>query len=339
MPKVSVIMSVYSEWIDWIKQSIDSILNQTFRDFEFIIVNDNPERKENALLLEEYAKKDSRIRCIINEENIGLTKSLNRCLKVATGQYIARMDADDISMPNRLEEQVKFLDLNRDIVACGSDAIATNKDGEVRGKIVTYHTKEEIKVSMLFQSPIIHPAAMFRRVIGGSEVLYDEYYSCAQDYALWASLFDYPMANLPQVLLHYRLSDVNITSKKRDKQLAYSKEIQDSVYSKLDLTLSDKIRENIFFLIYNNNDHSDINNNMLTSNCYDVVSNLSKKLPNKAVDTLRSHLVTCYIRYTLHQKDGNVLLNYIKFCKAISFPISRKMILLAKLFIANKKGK
>ena len=96
MCKISVIMSIYSEKEEWIKESIDSILSQTFRDFEFIIINDNPKRKQNENLLLEYSQKDNRIIVITNKENIGLTKSLNKGLSIAKGKYIARMDADII---------------------------------------------------------------------------------------------------------------------------------------------------------------------------------------------------------------------------------------------------
>ena len=101
-------MSIYSEEEEWIRESIDSILNQTFSDFEFIIINDNPNRDKNNSLLTEYTRIDNRIIIITNEENIGLTKSLNKGLEIARGKYIARMDADDISLPTRFEKQVDF---------------------------------------------------------------------------------------------------------------------------------------------------------------------------------------------------------------------------------------
>ena len=101
MVAISVVMSVYNEPVDWIRQSIDSILNQTFRYFEFIIINDNPEGISQKKMLKDFAAKDNRIKIIENEENKGLTKSLNIGISKATGKYIARMDADDISMPDR----------------------------------------------------------------------------------------------------------------------------------------------------------------------------------------------------------------------------------------------
>lgn len=108
--EVSVVMSVYNEPMEWISQSIESILNQSFTNFEFIIINDKPEGKEQIALINEYASQDQRIKIIQNEKNLGLTKSLNIGILHAKSKYIARMDADDISMPNRLKMQYEFMD-------------------------------------------------------------------------------------------------------------------------------------------------------------------------------------------------------------------------------------
>ena len=99
--KVSVLMSVYSEPKEWLISSINSILNQSFSDFEFIIINDNPTRSINSIVLNYFAITDSRVKIFENKSNIGLTKSLNKGLKLTEGKYIARMDADDISLPDR----------------------------------------------------------------------------------------------------------------------------------------------------------------------------------------------------------------------------------------------
>ena len=102
MDKVSVIMSTYKEPIEWIQQSVDSILNQTYKNLEFIIIVDNPEYAELVSLLNDYADSDDRISVVVNNNNIGLVKSLNKALSFCTGEYVARMDADDISLPERL---------------------------------------------------------------------------------------------------------------------------------------------------------------------------------------------------------------------------------------------
>lgn len=109
---VSIIMSTYNEELNWIEESINSILKQTYTNYEFIIILDNPNNTALKSLLEEYSNKDSRIQLIINDENKGLVKSLNIALKYCNGKYIARMDADDISLLNRLEIEKNYLEVN-----------------------------------------------------------------------------------------------------------------------------------------------------------------------------------------------------------------------------------
>ena len=112
MPLISVIMSVYNEPESILRAAVESILKQTFRDFEFIIVMDSPENETNKSVLAEYAKADDRLNLLFNEKNEGLTFSLNRALQYAKGMYIARMDADDVSLPLRLELQKDWLEKN-----------------------------------------------------------------------------------------------------------------------------------------------------------------------------------------------------------------------------------
>lgn len=220
MPRVSVIMSVYKEPIEWLKQSIDSILNQSFKDFEFIIVNDCPDREENSIVLNDFAKKNPRIVIISNDENSGLTKSLNKALSMAKGEYIARMDADDISMPQRFDRQVTYLDGHPNISAVGSWIVYIDESGKQVSNVVKYDTDPRwVKAQFLQNSQLCHPSAMFRRIVKDHVVRYDESVRYAQDYALWVSILPYgDIANIPEVLLNYRTSSKQITSNKRDEQ-------------------------------------------------------------------------------------------------------------------------
>ena len=126
-PKVTVLMSVYNGE-KYLQEAIDSILEQTFKDFEFLIINDGSTDKTGEIL-ESY--HDLRIKIINNEKNIGLTKSLNKGLKLARGEYIARQDADDISMPERLEKEVEFLETHQDYAVVGAFAKIINKNSEI----------------------------------------------------------------------------------------------------------------------------------------------------------------------------------------------------------------
>ena len=130
-PKVSVVMSFYKEPLQWMNLALDSILDQTFRDFEIILICDNPDYKEGIAYAQKRAEQDSRVRLIINDTNIGLTKSLNKGIRLAEGKYIARMDADDIAFPQRFEKQVEFLENNPDVSVCASDVHIINAEGEI----------------------------------------------------------------------------------------------------------------------------------------------------------------------------------------------------------------
>ena len=221
-PKVSVIMSVYKEPVEWLHESIDSILNQTFTDFEFIIICDNPSYDEGKVLLHSYKEKDNRIVIIENEQNIGLTKSLNKGLAIAKGEYIARMDADDISLPERFEKQVAYLDNHPKIGVCGSAiSFFGSKTGEK-----TYPLSMD-NIWLFLESCFAHPTVMIRHgVLAG--LTYNEECVVSQDYNLWVDLFSQGIlfGNLQEPLLNYRYSSQQIMSTKGNLQIEISKKIR-----------------------------------------------------------------------------------------------------------------
>ena len=128
MVETSVIMATYKESIECLKQSIESIINQTYNDFEFIIILDNPDNKEHIAFINDYVCKDERIKFYINDKNMGLTNTLNRGLELAEGKYICRMDADDISELYRMEHQKKYLEEN-DFDLIGGISQMIDEDG------------------------------------------------------------------------------------------------------------------------------------------------------------------------------------------------------------------
>ncbi|MBN2396206.1 MAG: glycosyltransferase [Candidatus Atribacteria bacterium] len=219
-PKISVLMSIYNEPIEWVSEAIESILFQTFKNYEFLIINDKPDRKENIVLLAEYAKKDRRIKIIENAHNIGLTKSLNKGLDLAQGQYIARMDADDIALPNRLTEQVTYMDAHSDVAACGSYVKLFGDNEKV---INEFRTKSNQTVNyLLVGSPIVHPSAIMRKsILDKFNIRYNEDLRFAQDYNFWFMLSTVAkIANIPKVLLKYRSSEKQISRGRQEEQLA-----------------------------------------------------------------------------------------------------------------------
>ena len=163
MDKISVLMSVYNEKESYLRLAIESILNQTYSNIEFIIVNDDPDNNAICTILAEYAEKDSRIILITNERNIGLDRSLNHGLSYVSGDYIARMDSNDFSYPDRLEKEFCFLkDNDYDFVACFHNTI--DKDGQIvtHAKPLKY-TDRLLHDTLFYSNFIAHPAWLVKR--------------------------------------------------------------------------------------------------------------------------------------------------------------------------------
>jgi glycosyltransferase involved in cell wall biosynthesis len=221
-PVISVVMAVYNEKVEWLHESIESILQQTFSDFEFIIINDNPTRIENSLILQEYQKKDKRIIVITNEQNIGPTKSFNKGMKLAKGKYIAHMDADDISLPMRFEVQLDIMEKNPNIIVCGSKI---DMFGEKKNYYRYYpfvEKSDEIKKLLIFRG-LCHPTIMMRKdSLIKNDIVYNENYTYAQDYKLYFDLREYgDFYNVPRILLRYRVSKSHISHQHKDKQCVF----------------------------------------------------------------------------------------------------------------------
>jgi glycosyltransferase involved in cell wall biosynthesis len=198
-PKVTVLMPVYNGE-KYLREAIDSILNQTFTDFEFLIVDDGS--IDNSVeIINSY--QDSRINLVKNDKNEGLVYTLNRGLSLAKGEYIARMDCDDISLPERLKKQVDYLDINSEISVVGTWITIIDLKREVQINWQPPVNPLWIKWSLYFYSPLAHPSVMFRKDIIRS---IGSYFSCsAEDYELWCRTSQqYLLANIPIALLIYR---------------------------------------------------------------------------------------------------------------------------------------
>ncbi|MEN6414182.1 MAG: glycosyltransferase family 2 protein [Veillonellales bacterium] len=221
-PKVSVIMPVYNAQ-DYLREAIDSILSQTFIDFEFIIIDDGS--TDNSLpIIKSYA--DPRIRLIRNETNLKLITSLNKGMNLAHGKYIARMDADDISLPDRLAKQVDFMDQHPDIAVCGTWVELFGKPCEQ----TSWHFTDNpaiAKCILLFGCCLAHPSAMIRRTVLESGFCYSYSYPHAEDYGLWVQIArNHNIASIPQVLFKYRLSDSQKSAKEAQQVLDGTAKIQ-----------------------------------------------------------------------------------------------------------------
>lgn len=214
-PLVSVIMPVYNGE-RYLPQAIESILCQTLRDFELLILNDGS-TDGTAPLIERYARVDSRLR-VYHQENRGLIAALNRLLALSQGPYVARMDADDISLPHRLEAQLNFLEANPSVALVGG-AIELIDSLDVPSHIVRFPTSAHaIRRTLLHHSCFAHPAVMMRKdavqAVGG----YRKCFAAAEDYDLWLRLAErFQLANLQDPVLQYRVHPHQITSQSPDR--------------------------------------------------------------------------------------------------------------------------
>lgn len=210
MKFVSVIMSVYGEEETWLRKAIESILSQTHTKFEFIIISDNPKNYRLWEILEKYERLDNRIILLKNEQNIGLAASLNKGLDISKGDYIVRMDADDISVPKRIEVLVHFMENNLEIGVCSS-WMKSFGASFWQNRIIKYPTKhDELEISSLYVTPIAHAPCIIRRsVIEQFTPFYNIKCCRTQDYELWSRLMhnDVKFATIPEVLYFVRGSN------------------------------------------------------------------------------------------------------------------------------------
>ena len=223
-PRVSVLTPIYNTNPTHLREMIESILAQTFTDFEFLILNDSPDNTEIEKIVLEYAKRDKRIKYSKNDKNMGITPSRNKLLKMARGEYIAIFDHDDISVPTRLEKEVAYLDTHPHVgVVSGwlqyfGDCDDILKKPEHDLNIRTFLTQT---------CCVAHTAAMIRKsVLINNNIEYEEYYTPAEDYRLWARLMDVThFYNIQEVLVKYRWNEANTSVKQAHTMCLHGEEI------------------------------------------------------------------------------------------------------------------
>jgi glycosyltransferase involved in cell wall biosynthesis len=218
-PKVSVIMSVYNGE-KYLRYAMDSILNQTFADFEFIVIDDGSTDRTGDIL---QSYHDPRIR-IFSQENRGLTASLNRALGLACGEYVARMDADDISQPERFQKQVAFLDVRSDVSLVGTYLYRIDEKGRMVSVYTLKEDNDSIKNDLLNTCPLMHSSIMFRKrcveEVGG----YREKVGPTEDLDLYFRVSEkFNLANIPELLQCFRINPEGVSLKRRFDQIRYDK--------------------------------------------------------------------------------------------------------------------
>jgi glycosyltransferase involved in cell wall biosynthesis len=217
---VSVLLPVYNGG-DTLAQAVESILNQTLANFELLIIDD-ASKDNSAGVIRQYASQDSRIKPVFHEVNQGLTATLNEGLKLAQSDYVARMDHDDESLPNRLQIQWDYLQANPDIVVAGSFVYHMGNQPEYDRLVELPIENSKIQEKLKQYNCLYHPSVMMRRIpilaIGG----YRPEFKNAEDYDLWLRVSKvYQLANIPQPLLRYRFSLQGMTLSRKWEQLFY----------------------------------------------------------------------------------------------------------------------
>jgi glycosyltransferase involved in cell wall biosynthesis len=217
VPPITVLLAVYNGQT-YLREAVDSVLGQTFGDFEFLIIDDGS-KDQTPAILREYEKRDARIR-LVARPNKGLTHTLNEGLSLARGEFLARMDADDLCLPQRFERQIAYLREHADCVLVGSRVLLMDPEGLPIREMCFEQSHEEIDSAHLNRGwPVVHPATMMRmsalRQIGG----YRDEFNTLEDLDLFLRLAEVGrLANLPEVLLRYRQHFASVTHSKEEKQ-------------------------------------------------------------------------------------------------------------------------
>ncbi|MBC7830310.1 MAG: glycosyltransferase [Chitinophagaceae bacterium] len=279
MPMISVLMPVYNAE-KYLALAIESILNQTFSDFEFLIFNDGSSDSSKEII---QSFKDPRIKLFDYSTNVGYVGHLNHGIEVATGKYIARMDADDISLPERFEMQVRFLEKNPEIGLCGAWMCEFN-GSDTSGKRIIYKyfaDHEEICVKLLRHNSFAHPVVMIRRsILIDNGLKYEVDYMPTEDYRLWVTLKKYTrFHNIQKVLLQYRQHTNQISTQKFELRHKNANRIKLGLIEEIFGGLSE--RETVLYTDIINKTHSDSNSYL--SELYSLINKIISTNEEKKV--------------------------------------------------------
>ena len=282
--KVSVVMATHNTPLNYFKNAINSILNQNHRNLELIIICDGS-YEDYSFVKKNY--NDKRIILYKNKTNMGLPASLNKALNFATGDYIARMDSDDIATLNRLENQVDYMENNPDIMISGMFA---QMFGDSTGiKDLFFNSKEDISAQLLYRACLVHPTVIMKKdYIKNNNIRYNEDFLCSQDYELWSRINNSNIGILPYVGLYYRVHEKQASESKKLIQMEMSKMIIEQNSLRIGLT-TDEILNTLMILA---------GRSELTINNYIEVSNDIDKIINNNFYYKNTNLKRClYNRY------------------------------------------
>ena len=216
-PLVSVVIPCYNA-APFVKEAVMSVMQQSYTNLEIILIDDFSTDSTWAIL-EQSAVQDKRIKLIRNEKNMGVVATLNKGIALSKGKYIARMDADDISLSHRIKVQVDFFEQDEALALCGSNYIRINNEGKKTGKVKFPSDTERLKAELLFYCPFAHPSVMMKKAVLDELGYYHTGMILAQDYELWLRIAkQFKVANVQSYLLLYRWHGNNISITKKEKQ-------------------------------------------------------------------------------------------------------------------------
>ncbi|MCB5434345.1 glycosyltransferase family 2 protein [Blautia faecis] len=236
--KISVVLPIYNESVEMVSEALNSIQKQSFSDIEILVILDNPMNYNLIDYIEKCCKEDKRIKFIINEKNLGLPLSLNKAIKMAKYDLIARMDADDISYPKRLEVQLgELLRRDLDLIGCNIVRFTENKILDFSN----YPTSTKaINKSIMYTSVIAHPTWLIRRDVFNRVGLYRDFYSCEDyDFLLRSRKKEIKMGNVKDVLLKYRVNQFSISNSNKSYQRLVSNFLRKNYERVEDITKED----------------------------------------------------------------------------------------------------
>lgn len=235
IPAISVLMSVYNAG-RYLRPAIESILAQSFADFEFIIIDDGS-ADASPEVLRDYAMRDPRIRLTVRP-NFGLTRTLNEGLASARGEFVARMDCDDVSLPDRFEKQLAFMRADPSLVCVGGCFELIDGKGRLLTRLRPPADDESIqKLLLRGHTAICHPAAMMRRDAVNQVGGYDPYFKTTQDLDLWLRLGEVgKLGNVPEVVLKFRQHETSVSETKREEQRRFGREACERAWKRRGIT-------------------------------------------------------------------------------------------------------
>jgi len=338
-PLVTVLMTVYNG-AEYLKTSVNSIVTQTFEDFELLIVNDHS--TDNSVeIIESF--NDKRFVIHNNKRNLGQTKSLNIGLKHAKGKYVARMDADDMAFPLWLEKLVKFFEKHQECAAIGSQAIVIDSTGRTKKTRMVPGSFHEIIFRIFFDSPMNHVSVLLNRELILKNGGYNEEFKVTQDYELWSSLIrnNYSIINIPDVLVSYRVHSSSkgfLEASKRALE-EMSETIFRNIHSFTDLKLTFDDAVGLCKLFYHTHDLNPEEFERAEKNFLSIYCNMKEeyKLPPELTENgIKTMMSKPYCKLALYeiQNDRIKIARKIalKYCSRYGFRIMPFLIFFSTFF-------